>query len=85
MLNATEYLPKDFFAMLTSELCDKTDDRKMRRRRYNILLILRDTIDSGKFHMGNINGITNKNMQMAYARGCGTGQQSKHSRKCSIK
>ena len=38
--------------MLTSELCDKTNDRKVRRRQYNILLVLRDTVDTGKFHMG---------------------------------
>ena len=44
--------------MLTSELCDKTNDRKVRRRQYNILLVLRGTVDTGKFHMGNINGIT---------------------------
>ena len=57
-LNAIQYPPKDFFAMLTSELCDKINDRKVRRRQYNILLVLRDTVDTGKFHMGNINGIT---------------------------
>ena len=83
-MNATEYLPNEFFQLLTSKLCDKINDQKVSRSRHNILLVLRDTIDSGKFQTGHRWG-NSQIMQMAYARGCGTGEQSKHSSKCSIK
>jgi hypothetical protein len=47
-LNQTEYLPNEFFTSLTSKLCDEINDRN---GRYNVLRVLRDTIDSGKFQM----------------------------------
>ena len=47
-LNQTEYLPNEFFTLLTSKLCDEINDR---HGRYNVLRLLRDTIDSGEFQM----------------------------------
>jgi hypothetical protein len=50
-LNQTEYLPNEFFTLLTSKLCDEINDRQGSHGRYNVLRVLRDTVDSGKFHM----------------------------------
>ena len=50
-LNPTEYLPNEFFTLLTSKLCDEINDRQVSNSRYNLLHVLRDTVDSGKFHM----------------------------------
>ena len=48
-LNAVEYLPDEFFKLLSSKLCDKINDRQQ----YKILLVLRDTIHSGKSQLEN--------------------------------
>lgn len=50
-LNPTEYLSNEFFTLLTSKLWDEIDERQASLNRYNILVVLRDTVDSGKFHM----------------------------------
>jgi len=50
-LNQTEYLPNEFFALLTSKLWDEINTRRVSPGRYNVLRVLRDTVDSGKFHM----------------------------------
>ena len=50
-MNQTEYLPNEFFTLLTSKLWDEINDRRVSLNRYNILGVLRDTVDSGKFHM----------------------------------
>ena len=51
ILNQIEYLPNEFFTLLTSKLCDEINDRQVSHGRYNILHVLRDTTDSGKFHI----------------------------------
>ena len=48
-LKSTGYLPNEFFTLLTSKLCENKRDHEVRHSRDNILLVLRDTIDSGKF------------------------------------
>jgi len=50
-LNQTEYLPNEFFTLLTSKLWDEVKDRQISHSRYNVLRVLIDTVDSGKFHM----------------------------------
>ena len=50
-LNQTEYLPNEFFTLLTSKLWDEINDRQVSHSRYNLLRVLRDTVGSGKCHM----------------------------------
>ena len=59
-LKSTGYLPNEFFTLLTSKLCENKKDREVRHSRDNILLVLRDTIDSGKFQW-EIDGVTYNN------------------------
>lgn len=56
-MNLAEYLPSDFFTLLTSKLYDEIDGRGVTNghgvsRRRDILLVLKDTIDAGKYQMG---------------------------------
>jgi len=50
-LNQTEYLPNEFFTLLTLKLWDEINGRHGSQSRYNVLRVLNDTINSGKFHM----------------------------------
>jgi len=50
-LNQTEYLPNEIFTLLTSKLWEEINDRQVSHSRYNVLHVLRDTADSGKFHL----------------------------------
>ena len=47
-MNQPEYLPNTFFTLLASKLCNEINDP---HGRYNILHVLRETMDCGKFHM----------------------------------
>jgi len=46
-LNPTEYLPNEFFTLLTSKVWEEVNGR---HGWYNVLWVLRQTVDSGKFH-----------------------------------
>ena len=50
-MNPTEYLPNENFALLTSRLLGEINARQIALSQCNMLRVLRDTMDSGKFHL----------------------------------